>query len=189
MIWSKRGARERPLSPHTRQKSGCFFSLISITKGACVAIGACWVMSALGGVRVSPMCLCDRDCVHLRLVLAAMFPWVMLTHLGTLQEGGGVRRGKEREMAKRCQRRGEQSRARWDELLPRAQPSLQAHFWVGLSDKSGTSAWFACRKGNWKEFVLVHLHDYGFKMTIAIMCHHCSLIFRDRLFFFYCTVT
>lgn len=118
------------------------------------------------------------------LVLAAMFPWVMLTHLGTLQEGGGVRRGKEREMAKRCQRRGEQSRARWDELLPRAQPSLQAHFWVGLSDKSGTSAWFACRKGNWKGFVLVHLHDYGFKMTIAIMCHHCSLIFRDRLFFF-----
>lgn len=53
------------------------------------------------------------------LVLAAMFPWVMPTHLRTLQEGGGVRRGKEREMAKRCQRRGEQSRARWDELPPR----------------------------------------------------------------------
>lgn len=117
------------------------------------------------------------------LVLAAMFPWVMPTHLGTLQEGGGVRRGKEREMAKRCQRRGEQSRARWDELPPRAQPSLRAHFWVGLSDRSRASASFACRKGNWKELVLADSHDYGCKMTIAIMRHDCSLIFRDGLFF------
>lgn len=122
------------------------------------------------------------------LVLAAMFPWVMPTHLRTLQEGGGVRRGKEREMAKRCQRRGEQSRARWDELPPRG-AALSAGSLLGWTVWQKRDLCVICmQERKWKEFVLVDLHDYGFKMTVAIMCHHCSLIFRDRLFF-YCTVT
>lgn len=182
MICSKRGVRERPLSLHTRQKSGCcFFSLTSITMGACVAMGACWVMSALGAVWVS-VCisyvlvwqgLCSFKSRRQRtvgggqgaLVLAEMFPWVMLTHLGTSQEGWRIRRGERRKQQNDV--RGEMNKARLAGMNCRRGCSplfrltsgldclIKDHYW----EEAGHILLLYLQVGrqNWEEFVLAGL--------------------------------
>lgn len=69
MMCGKGRDGKRSLSPRTRRKSACcFFTLTSITIRACVTMGLCWVMVAVGVVCVCvSMCLCDRDCVHFSL--------------------------------------------------------------------------------------------------------------------------
>lgn len=73
----------------------CYRGMLShVCSGRCASISYVLVWQGLCSFKTRRQRAVGGD--QGALVLAAMFPWVMPTHLGTLQEGGGVRRGKER---------------------------------------------------------------------------------------------